>query len=178
VGKSALARRWADAHSGTLLCDIDVLRTMIGGWETYDESAGLSRTGGLALITAHLRTGHDVVVPQFVGLPDQLERFRGAAEAAGASYVCVLLTAAADEVARRFEVRDATADPDDRWAAYVRAFWDGGGSDEVGSAIDRLDQMAEDAWIRLESTTPDQTYAALVAALDGRKDLGRRVESR
>lgn len=140
---------------------------MIGGWETYDESADLSRTGGLALITAHLRTGRDVVVPQFVGLPDQLERFRGAAEDAGASYVCVLLTATAEEVERRFEVRDATAASDDRWAAYVREFWDGGGSDEVGSAIDRLDQLAEDAWIRLESTTPDQTYAALVAALDG-----------
>ena len=162
-----LARRWADGHPGTLLCDIDVLRTMIGGWETYAESAGLSRTGGLALITAHLRTGRDVVVPQLVGLPDQLERFRGAAEEAGASYVCVLLAATAEEVARRFEVRDASAGADDRWAAYVRAFWDGGGSDELRSAIDRLERLADDGWIRLESTTPDQTYAALVAAMGG-----------
>ena len=167
VGKSTLARRWADDHPGTLLCDIDVLRRMIGGWETYAESAGLSRIGGLALITAHLRTGHDVVVPQLVGLPDQLERFRGAADDAGASYVCVLLTATAEEVARQFEVRDTSAAPDDRWAAYVRAFWDGGGSDELGTTIDRLEQMADDGWIRVESTTPDRTYADLVAALGG-----------
>ena len=167
VGKSTLARRWADDHPGTLLCDVDVLRTMIGGWETYAESAGLSRTGGLALISAHLRTGHDVVVPQYVGLADQLERFRGAADDAGASYVCVLLMATAEEVALRFGVRDATAAPDDRWAAYVRAFWDGGGSDELGSTIDRLERLADDRWIRLESTTPGPTYAALVAILDG-----------
>jgi predicted kinase len=167
VGKSTLARRWADDHPGTLLCDIDVLRTMIGGWETYAESPGLSRTGGLAQVTAHLRTGHDVVVPQYVGLADQLDRFRGAADDAGASYVCVLLTATAEEVARRFGVRDATAASDDRWAAYVRAFWEGGGSDELGPTIDRLQRLADDRWVRLESTTPDPTYAALVAALGG-----------
>lgn len=177
VGKSTLARRWADDHPGTLLCDIDTLRTMIGGWETYAESPGLSRIDGLALITAHLRTGHDVVVPQHVGRPDQLERFRGAAEDAGASYVCVLLVATAEEVARRFGERDAAAAPDDRWAAYVRAFWGGGGSDELGSTIDRLEEMAADEWIRLESTTPDRTYAALVSTLDPRRDLPSGVEN-
>ena len=177
VGKSTLARRWADDHPGTLLCDIDTLRTMIGGWETYAESPGLSRIDGLALITAHLRTGHDVVVPQHVGRPDQLERFRGAAEDAGASYVCVLLVATAEEVARRFGERDAAAAPDDRWAAYVRAFWAGGGADELGSAIDGLERMADDAWIRVESTTPDRTYAALVSALDPGRDLPSGVEN-
>ena len=167
VGKSTLARRWADAHPGTLLCDIDVLRTMIGGWETYADSPGLSRTVGLATITAHLRTGHDVVVPQHVGRPDQLERFRGAAEDAGASYVCVLLTATPEEAALRFEARAAAAVPGDRWAAYVREFWDGGGSEELGAAIDRLEEMADERWLRVESTTPDQTYAALEALLAG-----------
>jgi len=167
VGKSTLAARWAADHPGTLLCDIDALRTMIGGWETYAESAGLSRTGGLALITAHLRTGHDVVVPQYVGLPDQLERFRGAADDAGAAYVCVLLTATAEEVARRFVARNASAAPDDRWAAYLRADWENGGYAELGPTIDRLERLVGDRWLRVESTTPDSTYAALVAALGG-----------
>ena len=167
VGKSTLAARWAADHPGTLLCDIDALRTMIGGWETYAMSAGLSRTGGLALITAHLRTGHDVVVPQYVGLPDQLERFRGAADDAGAAYVCVLLTATAEEVARRFVARNASAAPDDRWAAYLRADWERGGYAELGPTIDRLERLVDDRWLRVESTTPDSTYAALVAALGG-----------
>jgi hypothetical protein len=140
---------------------------MIGGWETYAESAELSRTGGLALITAHLRSGHDVVVPQYVGLPDQLERFRGAAGDAGASYVGVLLTATAEEAARRFAVRDATTAPDDRWAAYLRAHWETGGYDELAPTIDRLERLVDHRWLRVESTTPEATYAALAAALGG-----------
>ena len=182
VGKSTLARRWADEHPGTLCCDIDALRTMIGGWETFDDSPGLSRTDGLALITAHLRTGHDVVVPQYVGLPDQLERFRQAGVAAGATYVCALLTTTPEEAARRFAARADHARPGDRWAAYVGEFWAGGGPDELGSVIDSLEQLADDGWIRVGSTTPDQTYAALVSALghwtDPRGDVenpGRRT---
>lgn len=31
IGKSTLARRYVDAHPGVLNCDIDVLRTLIGG---------------------------------------------------------------------------------------------------------------------------------------------------
>ena len=34
VGKSTLARAWADRHPGTLLCDIDELRTCVSGWES------------------------------------------------------------------------------------------------------------------------------------------------
>jgi hypothetical protein len=33
VGKSMRARRYAADHPGTLMCDIDVLRTMVGGWQ-------------------------------------------------------------------------------------------------------------------------------------------------
>jgi predicted kinase len=167
VGKTTLARRWADEHPGTLLCDIDAVRQMIGGWESRPDSAELSRTVGLAMITEHLRTGHDVVLPQLVALPDQLARFRAAADNAGASYVVVLLIAPADEVARRFDERDDAAAPGDRWAAFVRAFWEGGGADEVGATTARLDDLADRSWIRVESTTPEATYDALVAAVDG-----------
>ena len=41
VGKSTLASRYAAQHPGALRCDIDVLRTMIGGWEDdYQAPAG------------------------------------------------------------------------------------------------------------------------------------------
>ena len=33
AGKSTLARRWSDDHPGTLLLDIDLLRTMVSGWQ-------------------------------------------------------------------------------------------------------------------------------------------------
>lgn len=40
IGKSTLARRYVSEHPGVLNCDIDVLRTFIGGWE--DDFAGAS----------------------------------------------------------------------------------------------------------------------------------------
>ena len=39
IGKTTLARRYAAEHLGVLLCDIDVLRTMIGGWQDDDGAA-------------------------------------------------------------------------------------------------------------------------------------------
>ncbi|MDR7312720.1 putative kinase [Nocardioides luteus] len=38
VGKSTLARRFAADHPGTLVCDVDVLRTFVSGWR--DDSSG------------------------------------------------------------------------------------------------------------------------------------------
>ena len=84
IGKSTLARRYAAEHAGVLLCDVDVLRTMIGGWQEDDGAAGRARTAALALITGYLGTGHDVVLPQLVARDDQLSRFTAAARAASA----------------------------------------------------------------------------------------------
>lgn len=64
VGKSTLARRWAADHPGTLVCDVDVLRTWIGGWRDDFVGAGaLVRPGALGLIRGYLEGG-DVVLPQ------------------------------------------------------------------------------------------------------------------
>ena len=40
IGKSTLARRYVAAHAGVLNCDIDVLRTLIGGWKDDFPGAG------------------------------------------------------------------------------------------------------------------------------------------
>src|SRR5690349_18442801 len=92
VGKSTLARGWVDDHPGTLLCDIDVLRTMVGGWQDDLVAAGESvRSGALALMTAYAAEGRDVAVPQLVADPAQLPRFADAAATAGADYVHVVV---------------------------------------------------------------------------------------
>ena len=61
-----------------LNCDIDVLRTMIGGWSEDFAGAGtLIRPAALAMIEAYLRSGHDVVLPQMLINPVELARFEG-----------------------------------------------------------------------------------------------------
>jgi predicted kinase len=170
VGKSTLAQRWADDHPGTLNCDIDRLRTMIGGWESSGEAAGLIRTSALAMITAYLRTGRDVVLPQTIGRHDQLDRFRAAAAEAEAAFVSVFLTVDRQEAVRRFHDRDRAAPLDDAWARFVRgAFLMDGSDEELLQAADALDRLAteDDTVVRLASSDPDTTYDALVALVDG-----------
>jgi predicted kinase len=163
IGKSTLARRYADDHPGTLLCDPDVLRTMISGWPDDDAAAERARTVALAMSTAYLGTGADVVVPQLVARDDQLSRFAAAADVAGAAFVHVVLTAPADELVRRFRARAAAAD--DAWTAYATAHWDAlGGDEEVAEWQARIERLSDR---RVVSTDPDATYAALLRVLDG-----------
>lgn len=167
IGKSTLARRYGDDHPGTLVLDIDVLRPMVGGWQAdfYGTGARI-RTTALAMITAYLRTGLDVVLPQLVSRPDELQRFRGAAEAAGADYVCVLLIAETDTVVRRFHARAADAG-DDVWLAQVHAVVAEQGGDEAlvrGHALLKTLATADPTILTVPSTDPESTYAALIAA--------------
>jgi len=161
IGKSTLARRYAAEHPGVLLCDIDVLRTMIGGWQDDDDAAGRARTAALALVTGYLGTGHDVVLPQLVARHDQLARFAAAAHQAGAAHVHVLLTADPETVVRRFHARARAAD--DEWTAYATSFWVAEGGDEaLVSVCGRLTELPA---VRVISTDQETTYSTLLLAL-------------
>jgi len=161
IGKSTLARRYAADHPGVLCCDVDVLRTMIGGWQDDEGAAGRARTAALAMVTAYLATGQDVVVPQLVARTDQLARFADAAGAAGSEHLHVMLTSDADTLVRRFRDRAAT-DPDE-WTAFATADWDAQGHDEaLRDLVTRLDRLTA---LRVPSTDAEATYRALLVAL-------------
>ena len=91
---------------GTLRCDIDVLRTMIGGWEDdYGRAGALIRPAALGLIASYLRESGDVVLPQLIARATELARFERAASDAGAGFVHVLLLGAPETCHQRFEAR-------------------------------------------------------------------------
>ena len=164
VGKSTLAQRYGADHPGTLICDVDVLRTMIGGWQHQQEAAGLIRTTALAMIAAYLGMDHDVVLPQLVARPDQLERFRSVATQASAEYVHLLLVADPRVVIERFR-RRAECERDE-WTAYATRSWDAvGGDDALRDWTARL-AVVDPAAARVPSTDPDETYAAVLSVLD------------
>ena len=109
VGKSTLAREHAAAHPGTLVCDIDDLRSWVSGWEDDFVGTGEAvRQTALALMTAYLRTGRDVVLPQLIVTPSQAERFEAAAAEAGAAYAGVVLDVAPDVLLDRLHRRTET----------------------------------------------------------------------
>src|SRR5690349_4903452 len=106
IGKSTLARRFVAAHPGVLNCDVDVLRTLIGGWQTDFARAGaLIRPAALAMIEAYLRESNDVVFPQMLIDPDELARFEACATNAGAQFVERILMDGPDASIARFHRR-------------------------------------------------------------------------
>jgi predicted kinase len=170
IGKSTLARRYVADHPGVLNCDIDVLRTLIGGWEGDFGGAGtLIRPAALALIEAYLANGHDVVLPQMLIDPSELARFEAAATGAGAEFVerFVMDTAAAS--ADRFHRRGA-AEADDAWHDQVRAIVAANGGDtelaRCHAALERLlPERPNAVVIASVDEAAEETYRSLVASL-------------
>ncbi|HEV7173530.1 AAA family ATPase [Pedococcus sp.] len=170
IGKSTLARRYADAHPGVLNCDVDVLRTLIGGWQRDFARAGaLIRPAALAMIEAYLRNGHDVVFPQLLGDLDELVRFEQCATDAGALFVeRVLMDTPAASVARFH--RRGQSEPEDPWHEHVRTIVAAEGGDALlagnHAALERVLAARPDAvMVTSVEGEVDQTYRALLTTL-------------
>jgi predicted kinase len=161
IGKSTLARRYGADRPGTLVLDIDLLRTMVAGWEDDLLGAGARiRTAALAAASAYLGEGGDVVVPQLLADPAQVARFAQVAADAGATFTHVLLAAPADEVVRRFRSRPQHEHP---WAEHLTRLVDGDGGD--AAIRDWVARLAELDAVSVPSDDPDSTYRALLMAL-------------
>ena len=161
VGKSTLARLHAEAHPGTLVCDIDELRSWVSGWETDFVGTGEAvRASALALITAYLATGRDVVLPQLIVTPAQADRFEQAAAEAGAAYVAVVLTVEEDLLLERLHARTATPVT----TVVSRIIEERGGDALVLEGRQQLlDLAAERGWPVVDATDRDAALAALEA---------------
>jgi predicted kinase len=170
IGKSTIARRYVDEHPGVLNCDIDVLRTLIGGWSSDFWTAGaLIRPAALAMIAAYLASGHDVVLPQMLVDPAELSRFEACAVETGGRFVERFLM---DDVVRavaRFD-RRGDADPHDPWHTQVRAIVAANGGDEAlvryHRALQRLlEQRPNAVVVRSVEGAVDDTYQRVVSSL-------------
>ena len=171
IGKSTLARRWADEHPPTLVLDIDTVRRMLGGWERDPERAGLlARALALEMARAHLAAGHDVLVPQYLGRPLFLEQAEQLAARVGARFVELVLLDEREPALRRFVERTAAAgDPAHVEAGRLLARR--GGHAELAAMYDRLLALLPGRphaqVIPCRDGAEDAAYAALHARLDG-----------
>ncbi|MBS2938149.1 AAA family ATPase [Nocardioides sp. J2M5] len=164
VGKSTLARAHAAAHPGTLLCDIDELRSWVSGWEDDFVGTGEAvRQTALALMTAYLRSGRDVVLPQLIVTPAQVERFEAAAAEAGATYVGVVLDVAPDTLLERLHAREVTPVT----AVISRIIEERGGDPLVLEGRRQLlDLAGERDWPVVDTTDRDAALDALARLVD------------
>jgi hypothetical protein len=168
IGKSTLSALYVERHPGTLNLDIDTLHRLVGGWrETDGRTHEILRPVALAMATAHLTGGRDVVLPQYLGRLDAVATFEGAALAAGASFrEVVLLDEKAGSIARFHARRDDTP-----WGVHVREQVAGmGGTRALATMYDRLldvlEQRPSAVVVRSEPGAVERTYDALVEALD------------
>ncbi|NGN91686.1 ATP-binding protein [Nocardioides sp. KC13] len=170
VGKSTLARRFAADHPGTLVCDIDLLRTYISGWRDDFIGAGARiRPAALGLIRGYLSEAGDVVLPQLFARVSELERFEQAARDAGAEFVEVMLEAVEDDALLRFHGRDDGSDP---WHPIVREIVAESGGDEhlrayASKLADLVTQRPATKVVPSVAGELEATYDALHAALGG-----------
>ena len=163
VGKSTLARAWAATRPGTLICDIDDLRSWVSGREEdYVGTGEAVRASALALLTAYLRTGRDVVLPQLIVTPSQAERFEEAAAEAGASYVGVVLDVAPETLLARLHGRPVTPVS----SVVSRIIEERGGDELVLEGRRQLLELApEHGWTVVDTTDRDAALAALARAV-------------
>jgi predicted kinase len=162
VGKSTLARRYADEHPLTLALEIDAVRAMLGDWlESSDRSGTAARRIALAMAETHLRQGHGVIVPQLLTRREFVESLRATAERVGASFQEITLL---DERAATLERAQNRSEPAGGFSARALVAKQGNSLEEafdrfVAALAERPDAVVIDA------ASPDAAYAELVRLL-------------
>jgi predicted kinase len=135
----------------------------VSGWEEDFVGTGEAvRASALALLTAYLRTGRDVVLPQLIVTPSQAERFEEAAAEAGASYVGVVLDVAPETLLARLHGRPVTPVS----SVVSRIIEERGGDELVLEGRRQLLELApEHGWTVVDTTDRDAALAALARAV-------------
>ena len=163
VGKSTLARLYADRHPMTLDLEIDAIRAMIGCWLEASERSGLAaRRIAVGAATAHLQSGYDVIVPQLLTRREFVDELRVAAESVGAAFHEVTLVDARAAVLDRAEHRPETTGGFSARALVAKQ------GNSLEDAYDRfMEALARRTDpVLIDAASVEEAYAALVRHLD------------
>ena len=110
IGKSTLAQRYVDDRPLALDLDLDRVRRMLGRWQSDPIEAGLlARAMTLEMARVHLRSGHEVIIPQYLGRPQFIEQAEQVAADVGVPFAEFVLMDERDRAVRRFTRRTAAA---------------------------------------------------------------------
>jgi predicted kinase len=168
-GKSTLAARYEADHPFAANLDVDRIRAMIGRWQDDPTASGLlARAMTLAAARAHLRAGHDVVIPQFIARQDFLDQLESVARDVGCDLREIVLSDDKANAIRRFEERTEAGDHPAHIEAHemlTRA----GGLEQLASMYDDLEALvakrSSAVVVASHHGDVDATYTSLVSAL-------------
>ncbi|MFC0434276.1 AAA family ATPase [Kutzneria buriramensis] len=167
VGKSTVARMYADRHPGVLNLDTDVVVGLIGGWrDNFWEALKAGRLLAIGMAETHLSAGHDVVMPQLATKWEEVEGFQAAAERAGAEYREIVLMADKQQAIDRFAGRSTDGEAAQHIAEIVAR---GGGPVLLERIHDHLTAYLigrpDCVVVPTGGRDPVQTHDAVLAAL-------------
>lgn len=168
IGKTTLARRYVADRPLSLALDIDTLRRALGDWERRQEAAGLlARALALAMTKAHLATGHDVVVPQYVARAEFVDELAAVADSAAGRFFEVYLTDERAAAIARFESRAGDPALAQHHAEAARHV---GGLPGIAAMVDRLESFRKHRpgaiTVFTRAGDVDGSYRDLVSALE------------
>ena len=152
------------------------LGALHGGWLDDPGVSGVrARALASAMAREHLGSGHDVVVPQYLGRLDYIEELEQLARRAGVPFVEVMRQTPLEDTVSRFARRTAAGKlPEHRDAAALvgRA----GGRTELQGTHERLRQVVvARPHTRLVTVHPDDvdaTYEELMLGIRGQRGTG------
>ncbi len=109
-GKSTIAEHLVATRPLALRLDIDVVRGLLGAWLERPADAGrTARELAIAMARTHLRAGHDVFIPQFLGRPEFIDELVALAAGTGATFVEIALVLDRDVAVAAFAERTTTS---------------------------------------------------------------------
>jgi predicted kinase len=169
-GKSTLARMYVNDHPLALTLDIDVVRSLLGGWLDAPSEAGMiARQMALAMARVRLLGGGDVVVPQFLGRIEFVLALESLAAEVGVRFVEVALMADREDLLTRFARRSANRENlENRDAAMLLEKI--GGTDELprmyGRLLDVIAQRPRTGVVVTVDGDRQQAYQAVLALIN------------
>lgn len=168
IGKSTLSALYVDRHPGTLNLDVDAVHRLVGGWQdeenlTWQVVWPLIR----AMAAAHLGSGRDVVMPQYLADIDRITTFENLARENGATFREIVLLDERESSFERFERRAQQVD--DLWVLHHHGLVLRQGGDQfLGAMYDQLlavlSLRPEAVVVRSVNGAVEQTYELFTEA--------------
>lgn len=137
-GKSTMAMRLVAARPLALNLDVDAVRGALGSWIEQPHESGLAaRRLAVAMATAHLTEGHDVIVPQLLMRDTFVQELKEVARLTRARFVEIALTTGRADTIDAFQRRSAAPENQQHRDAQ-RLVDQSGGREQIGELHDRL----------------------------------------
>ncbi|UPU46628.1 MULTISPECIES: AAA family ATPase [Rhodococcus] len=169
IGKSTIARMYADRHPGVLNLDTDHVVSLVGGWQdNFWTALVAARELAVSMAATHLQSGHDVVMPQLVTRITEIEDFEVAAKTSDAEYLEVVLIGSKEQALARFAERSTHLEITHQ-QQLDQVIVQNGGDGLLERIHDHLTQYlrirSNYLVIDADRSTAEGTYESLIAAL-------------